>query len=342
MKNVSIKDIAKQAGVSTTTVSFVLNGKAEEKRISPDLKNKILKLAQKLNYKPNQLARGLRTGSTQTVALIVEDISNIFFANISKVIEYELDRFGYRLMYCSTENNDKKAVAIMEMLLHRQIDGFIITPTRGIRKILEELAANQAAMVLIDRYFPDLPISYVAVDNYAGAYQSVEFMINQGYSNIGIVTIEYEQVQMERRYQGYEDALRAHDIPIKPNLIQKIPFGLAAPDAVETISNFVIREPEMNAIFFTTNYLGTYGIESLKRLRRNIPSDMAVICFDDSDLFRLNSPSITVVRQPFEEIGHNAVRIILDQLLEKSRELRQVILTPSLIIRESVMQSVPG
>ncbi len=342
MKSVSIKDIAREAGVSTTTVSFVLNGKAEEKRISPDLKNKILKLAQSLNYKPNQLARGLRTGSTQTVALIVEDISNIFFANISKVIEDELDRFGYRLMYCSTENNDKKAVAIMEMLLQRQIDGFIITPTIGIRKILEQLAANQAAMVLIDRYFPDLPISYVAVDNYAGAFQSVAFMINQGYSNIGIVTIEYEQVQMERRYQGYEDALRAHDIPIKPNLIQKIPFGLAATDAVEAISNFVSREPAMNAIFFTTNYLGTYGIESLKLLRKNIPSDMAVISFDDSDLFRLNSPSITVVRQPFEEIGHNAVRIILDQLLGKSRELRQVILKPSLIVRESVKQPVPG
>ena len=340
MKNVSIKDIAQQAGVSTTTVSFVLNGKAKEKRISEELRNKILKIAQKLNYKPNQLARGLRTGSTNTVALVVEDISNIFFANLAKVIEDELDKFGYRLMYCSTKNDEKKAVGIMEMLMHRQIDGYIITPTLGIKNLLEQLATDNASMVLIDRYFPDLPISYVAVDNYSGAYEAIEYMLKKGYTNIGIVSMGYEQVQMEGRVKGYVDALDDHKIPLQQSLIKKIPFGIPESKAIEEISEFMTSQPAMDAIFFTTNYLGTYGLESLKNLGKNIPDDIAVISFDDSDLFRLHAPSITVVRQPFEEIGQKAVRILLDQLVDKSREPRQITLKPSMIIRQSVMQTI--
>ena len=107
MKSVSIKDIANQVGVSTTTVSFVLNGKAKEKRISEDLKNEILRIAAQLNYRPNQVARGLRTGQTHTLGLIIEDISTPFFGNLAKVVEEEADKHGYSVMFCSTDNLER-------------------------------------------------------------------------------------------------------------------------------------------------------------------------------------------------------------------------------------------
>ncbi|HEY1202823.1 MAG TPA: LacI family DNA-binding transcriptional regulator, partial [Niastella sp.] len=131
MKGISIKDIAKQAGVSPTTVSFVLNGKAKEKRISDQVSKKILKIANKLKYKPNQLARGLRTGKTKTLGLIVEDIANNFWANVAKVVEDEADKHGYKVLYGSTEDNSEKARGLLEVLKYRQVDGYIITPTKN-------------------------------------------------------------------------------------------------------------------------------------------------------------------------------------------------------------------
>ena len=159
MKPVSIKDIAGQVGVSTTTVSFVLNGKAKEKRISDDLKNRILEVAASLNYRPNQVARGLRTGQTHTLGLIIEDISNPFFANLAKAVEAEADKFGYTVMFCSTENNEQKASSLLHMLKHRQMDGFIITPTQGMESEVKRLGEEGRPVVLIDRYFTDLETS---------------------------------------------------------------------------------------------------------------------------------------------------------------------------------------
>src|SRR5690606_29472807 len=119
-QKISIRDMAERLGVSPTTVSFVLNGKQKEKRISD-------KVAKRMKYEPNHMARGLRTGKTKTIGLIVEDISNHFFAHIAKVVEHRALMYGYRVLYCSTEDNIKKARELLQMLKYRQVDGFIIT-----------------------------------------------------------------------------------------------------------------------------------------------------------------------------------------------------------------------
>jgi LacI family transcriptional regulator len=336
MKSVSIKDIANEVGVSTTTVSFVLNGKAKEKRISEDLKNEILKIAAKLNYRPNQVARGLRTGQTHTLGLIVEDISNPFFANLAKVVEEEADKFGYTVMFCCTENNESKASNLINMLNHRQMDGFIITPTPGMEEDIMRLTQQKKPLVLIDRYFPDLDSSYVTVDNYKGAYEAVRYLVGKGYKRIGLVTIESSQVQMQKRLEGYYGALTDSGVQPSEELVLRLPYDLDKTTAVSLISGYVSRY-KPDSLFFTTNYLGVFGLESLRVSGIRIPGEMGMICFDDNDLFRLGSPSVTVVAQPIDLIGREAVTSLLHQLKNKGSDepLPKLILEPHLIIRET-------
>jgi LacI family transcriptional regulator len=335
MKAVSIKDIANQVGVSTTTVSFVLNGKAKEKRISEDLKNRILKVAASLNYRPNQVARGLRTGQTNTLGLIIEDISNPFFANLAKVVEEEADKFGYTVMFCCTENNEQKASSLLHMLKHRQMDGFIITPTAGMENEVRKLGEEKRPVVLIDRYFPDLDTSYVTVDNYKGAFDATSRLISSGYTRIGLVTTMSRQVQMQKRKEGFLGALEKHHVTRNQALIFELGFDYTHDEAINQISSFIIKQ-EIDAVFFTTNYLGVFGLESLRQCGKKIPGDIGVICFDDNDLFRLGTPAISVIAQPIEQIGQQAVASLLAQLKEKDKLPRKIMLEPKFLQRESL------
>ena len=336
MKAVSIKDIAGQVGVSTTTVSFVLNGKAKEKRISEDLKNRILEVAARLNYRPNQVARGLRTGQTHTIGLIIEDISNPFFANLAKAVEEEADKFGYTVMFCCTENNEQKASSLLHMLKHRQMDGFIITPTLGMEGEVKRLGEEGRPVVLIDRFFPELDTSYVTVDNYKGAYDATSKLISCGYSRIGLVTTDSRQVQMKYRFEGYRDALKKHHLRQDENLVFRL--GADHTFAVKEIAAFFTSH-KIDAVFFTTNYLGVYGLESLRISGKKIPEEIGVICFDDNDLFRLGTPAISVISQPIVEIGRQAVASLLAQLKEKDTVPRKIMLEPSLLQRESLKKN---
>jgi LacI family transcriptional regulator len=336
MKSVSIKDIATEVGVSTTTVSFVLNGKAREKRISEELKEKILLVAARLHYRPNQVARGLRTGQTHTLGLMVEDISNPFFARLAKVVEDEADKAGYRVIFCSTENKEEKASALLSMLKHRQMDGFIITPTQGMVEEIRDLAGQNRPFVLVDRFFPELDTSYVAVDNYNSSREGVKLMLDKGSRRIALVTVDSEQQQMQERYRGYADALRANGMGAEAGQVLKVPFPVPHEQAVALITGFLRGHPDMDGVFFTTNYLGVAGLEAIRAIGKKIPTDLRLLCFDDNDLFRIGTPSITVIAQPIEKIGETAVRMLVDMLAAKDVTATKQTLKPKLIIRDSI------
>ncbi|RFM36351.1 LacI family DNA-binding transcriptional regulator [Chitinophaga silvisoli] len=337
MKGISIKDIAQQAGVSPTTVSFVLNGKGKEKRISEQVSKRILKIAGKLKYKPNQLARGLRTGKTKTIGLIVEDIANNFFANVAKVVEDEADKYGYKVLFGSTEDDEEKARGLLEVLRYRQVDGYIITPTLNLDK---DIATLQKPVVLMDRYFPNVKdSSYVVVDNYQGAMTAVDHLVAQGYKHIGIITTTSHQIQMQQRLEGFNAALKKHGLPAGKNVIKRLPFDLDRPGYTQEITKYLQNNRELDAVFFATNYLGICGIESIRSIGLQIGTELGMVSFDDHDIFRLLSPAVTCVAQPVEEIGRTLIRILMEELDETSEAPRQVVLPLELRERES---SVPN
>lgn len=337
MKKLSIKDIAQKAGVSTATVSFVLNGKAEEMRISEQLAKKITKLAKQLGYQPNQLARGLRTGKTHTLGLIVENISNHFFGNLAKVIEDEAKKYNYKVLYCSTENNTLKAKELIQMLQDRQVDGYIITPTEGLEGDIEKLIAAHKPVVLVDRYFVNLPTNYVLVDNYKSVFDTVTRMIAQGYRNIGVVTVNLSMINMEQRMNGYKDALKAAKIPFRKDLVKVIPFESSRDAAIDEVGEFLKNDQPKDAVFFLTNYLGILGLECLKKLRLRVPEQMGFVSFDDHDIFRLHTPSITALAQPVEDIGRTAMNILLEEIKSGMKNDAHHLLPGELVVRESAL-----
>ena len=294
-----------------------------------------MKIAAKLKYKPNQLARGLRTGKTKTIGLIVEDIANSFFANVAKVVEDEADKHGYKVLFGSTEDNEEKAKGLLEVLRYRQVDGYIITPTLSLDK---EIISLQKPVVLMDRYFPNVKdFNYVVVDNFQGAFVAVSHMVEQGYKKVAIITTTSSQVQMQQRLDGFMDALKKHDLPAGKNMIKRLPFDLDRPGFTQEITKYLANNKDLDAVFFATNYLGICGIESIRSLGLQIGTDLGMVSFDDHDIFRLLNPSITCVAQPIEEIGKKLIQLLIDEMEHSTPANAQIVLPLELRKRESTI-----
>lgn len=310
-KKTSIKDIAKLTDTSITTVSFVLNGKG---RISKEISQKIMDVASKEGYTPNRMAVGLRTGVSKVIGLIVETIGGPFFGAMANVIEQEAEKAGYGVIYCSTNNNLQKGRNAIKMLQQHSVDGYIITPMKGLEAEIQSLVTAGKPVVLIDGYLPGYDIPHVLVDNYNSSYMAVNFLVGSGYTNIGFVTADPDLIQLHDRLLGYKDALKANHLSGKSKLIYKMPFDLENTKAIEAIKTFIKQNPQMDAVFFATNYLGIIGLQSINELKINIPGDLAVISFDEQEIFALYPPGITTVKQPTFEIAKSAIDILLAQM----------------------------
>ncbi|RYE59482.1 MAG: LacI family transcriptional regulator [Sphingobacteriales bacterium] len=332
-KPASIADIAKRLNISVTTVSFILNGKAEEKRISKALTQKVLKYANEVGYVANHLAKSLRVGKTHILGLLVEDISNPFFARVAAAIEDIANQRGYRIFYCSSKNDTAKTLELIKVFEERQVDGYIITPAEDIQEKIRSLLLHRNKVVLFDRYFPEIDTSYVVVDSEGGAYKATKHLMEQGYKNIGFVTTFSSQTQMMSRQSGYQRALKEKKLK---QHIQRVEFSNDDESIVKHIVSFIKDTKNLDAVFFATNYLGINGIEAIKRLKFEIPNRLAVVSFDDHDLFRLHSPSITAVAQPIEKMSEKLITVLLDKIENDDQLLNQhIVVSPELIIRES-------
>lgn len=335
-KKITIKDIAKAADVSVTTVSFVLNDKGEKMGISAEVIKKVLKVAQEMKFRPNMIASSLRTGKTRSIGLIVEDISNQFFSELAKVIEREAIRLNYRVFYCSTGGDNERAVELVNSLLQANVDGFIITPTENMKTTIDRLLELQRPVVLIDRYFEEQNVSHVVLDNFEGAYTATRYFLEKGFKKIAFVTNSSQLIQMQLRKQGYIDALTELGL-YDDSRILDLEYHITEEERIEKISEFLSGAVEIDAVLFGANYLLLAGLQSFRKLGLKIPLDKAVISFDDHDSFRLHSPSITVLSQPIEEMAKKTVKLLMKQMndggnyvIEKEKK------KGSLIIRESV------
>ncbi|WP_294183972.1 LacI family DNA-binding transcriptional regulator [Sphingobacterium sp.] len=332
-KRILISDIAKALGISVTTVSFILNDKAKEKRISEALTKRVLDYVKKVGYKPNELAKSLRTGKTKILGLIIEDISNPFFGNIARLIESKVYEQGYRIIYCSTNNDVEKAKELIQMFYDRQVDGFIITPSDGLEDTVKQLQQNNIPVVLFDRYFPGLETDYVGADNFQGAFDASDHLCQQGYRRIGFVSLYSDQTQMKERAEGY---LKAMDNNKQQSFIQKIQMDASDEEAMEALREFIC-ENRLDAVLFSTNYLAISGLKASKKYNFPMP---AVIAFDDHTAFKLVEPSITVVSQPIKDIAENLINILLLRLQGKIKATRKMVLPCELKVRESTKVKV--
>ncbi len=336
-KKESIKDIAKALGVSITTVSFVINGKAKEKRISEELTKKVEDYIEKVGYKPNHLAQSLRSGKSMVLVFMVEDISNPFFSNIARFLEERAYQNNYKIIYCSTDNDIKKTKELINTFKNRNVDGFIITPTEGLVDEINSLLREKFALILFDRLIPGVETDYVIVENEESAYQATDHLIQNGNRNIMLVTLESDQSQMQDRKAGYLRAINSHGL--NPIIFEE-PFHKTS-DAFsgQQIINFINNQQKVDAIFFTTNYLTLEGLQALRKLGKAIPEQIQIISFDDHIVFTLLQPSISAIAQPLQEIADHLMAGILIQLKsEKKIERFQKVLPVKLIERDSTRE----
>ncbi len=329
-KALSIKDIALEAGVSITTVSFILNGKAKEKAISELVTKKVEKIIKDSGYKPNQLARSLRTGNSNIIGLIVEDISNPFFATIAKMIEYKAYKKGYKIIYSSTENEVEKAKDLINMFKSRKVDAYIISPIKGIEEDIKALVNDHKTVVLFDRDLDGLNIDYVGVDHFKASTDATLSLIGSGKKNIALVTIDLDIKQITDRQAGYQQAMEDHQL-FNEALILKIPFNQGEMETEAQIKELFANN-KVDGVLFATNYLAISGLMVLKELGLKIDKDIQVIAYDDHIVFRLFTPQISAVEQPLEEIADKVIDLVLTRLSSKERKVTQQVIFPAKLI----------
>jgi LacI family transcriptional regulator len=332
---VTLNDIANKAGVSVSTVSRVLNKKTKKYRISQETETLIIHAAKKLNYKPNQLARGLRLKKTHTIGLIVPDISNPFFAHVTRIIQTNAYRAGYSLIVCNTDEDIDTEVEQVELLISKGVDGFIVMPVGTTFSHFKKLMEDSVPIVLLDRSFDNLDACSVVVDNYAGAYKATDYLISMGHTKIAVIQGLPDTYTNNDRLRGYLDALRDGGIALNNNYIVGKDFRKEN-GYIET--KFLLGLEDRPTAIFTTSDLITLGaLEAISEEKLIIPDDLSLVSFDDIDFAPFLFAPLTAVRQPKEIMGEVAVKLLIDSLKSKGNiDRRKIVLKSELVIRGSV------
>jgi LacI family transcriptional regulator len=332
---ITLNDIALKAGVSVSTVSRVLNNKARNNRISHETKQIVLKAAEDLSYRPNELARGLRLKKTNTIGLVVPDISNPFFAYVTRMIQKYAHQFGYSLIVCNTDENLRTEIEHTNLLRNKGVDGFIIMPVGVDYAHIEDLLKNDIPIILLDRSFDELSTNTVVVDNYSGSYEAIQHLIDMGHRRIAIVQGLPNTSTNNERVKGYIDALADNKITIDHKLIVGKDFRQEN-GYVETKLLLNLGNPP-TAIFTTSDLITLGALQAITEEKLNIPDDISLVSFDDIEFAPYLLSPLTVVRQPRELMGEVAVKLLIEELqLSNKGQKKKIVLKPNLVIRKSV------
>lgn len=314
-KRVSIKDIAQKLNVSTALISYVLNNKNE--RVSPEMAARIRKEAAEMGYRPNLIAKSLKSGKTNTLGLIVADISNPFFSNIARIIEDEASKFGYTVIFGSSDESVEKSQHLIDALLNRQVDGLIIAPAEGTVNQIRHLKETNVPFVLIDRYFPDLESNAVYSNNYQASYEAVSRLIKLGNRRIAMVAYNTGMFHIAERKRGYLEALRDHGITFQDDWLAQASYLHLDPELEQVMKHLLVPRPKVDAFFFATNSLAVKGLKQISRIGLRVPDELAIVSFDESDAFDFFYAPVPFIRQGIDEMGKEAVRLVMHTIAKK-------------------------
>lgn len=333
--SVTLKSIAEKVGVSPSTVSRVLSGKARPYRISKETEEAVQRVANDLEYTPDQLARGLRLKRTHTIGLVIPDISNPFFASVARSIEIEARKVSYSIILCDTQEETKLEIDSLRLLQSRKVDGLIICPAGQESEHLKPLCSNGIALVIVDRCFSDLRCSNVVSDNYGGSVEAVCHFFEKNHRIIGFIQGLLNTSVNNDRVRGYKDAHKTHNIPIDESLIVGDSFGEG--NGYIGAKLLLNRSPQPTAIFTASNLISLGALRAISEEGLKIPDDISMISFDDQPYSDYLSTPMTTVAQQTTEMGQIAFKLLMDQIDgKKASEKTYVVLPAKLILRKSV------
>jgi LacI family transcriptional regulator len=330
--SVTIRDVARQAGVSAMTVSRVINSSPS---VSPVTRSRVEQVIAELGYVPSRLARGLSAQRTGTLALIVPDVANPFFTLIVRGSEDVARRAGYRLLFCDTRADlDVEREVIEELIAHR-VEGILIAPVSDrSRDHLRRLARFGVPFVLVDRTIPGVDTDTVLGDSAGGSRQLVEHLIALGHCRIGMIT-ESDVVSTARdRRRGYETALTNAGLEVAPELLVE---GSVDPlGGREGMRRLLELEQPPTAVFTVNNLVALGAIEAVRASGREVPDDVALVCFDDIEYASRLHPFLTAMEQPAETFGTLGTQLLLEQIENRAPDRRRTVVLPGqLVVRRS-------
>lgn len=328
---VTIKDIASLAGVSKTTVSKVINNKDDS--ISAATKDKILQIMKEQNYVPNKLAQGLVTKRTKTIGLLIPDIRNPFFTDISRGAEDYARKEGYNIIFSNTDEDYEKEVQCVSMLCEKMVDGIIFAPSSNTSEEENRYSDLKIPIVLVDKHI-DIQNAkgVVKVDNKNGTYEATKYLIKQGHKEILYLSGPLKNDIAKERLNGYIRALEKNGgVFKKENVIEgqyKYEWSYEYIKSLDKI-NF-------SAICCANDLIAIGAIQALRERNLKIPQDISIVGFDDIQTAKLIDPSLTTIRQPAYEMGQKASEILINSLNNKNTDSTGVItFKPTLIVRNS-------
>ncbi len=330
----TIREVAKKAGVSSTSVSHVLNN---TRFVSEDVRERVNAAKRELNYRPNALARSLRRGETHTLGLILPDSANPFFAEVGHAIESAAFALGYSVILCNTENDENKERLYTEVLENKQLDGIIFVGAGENREAISEIIQNGLPLVVVDRNMGSLELDTVTTENYQGGLLATQHLLSLGHQIIGCITGPSNITPSAERVTGYRAALQQAEIGVVESLLTRGDFH--APSGYSAAMLLLQQTPRPTAIFVCNDMMAIGAMRAAAQLGLRVPEDIAIVGFDDIQLASYTNPSLTTVAQPKQEIGQLAVKLLFERMSDPSLPPRHTILSTQLIIRESSTRS---
>lgn len=328
----SLNDVAALAGVSIATVSRVINN---SDKVVPETRAAVKKAMDELDYQPNRVARRLRQkgGRRHLLGLILPDIQNPFFAELARGVEDVAYANQFAVLLCNSDENLKKEAFYLDVMKAESVDGVILPPIAERDPAVLKLAQSGMPIVSVDRALNSTLVDTVEVDNFQGAYEAVEHLIKLGHKRIGLIAGRTNLSTSRERRRGYEEALNVAGLPLKPEFIRvgdnKQASGRALAEELLDLT------PRPTALFVSNNLMAVGALEAIHAKKLKVPSEVALIGFDDLPWAEALDPPLTVVRQPAYELGRAAAETLFKRLGDRTLPASWLRLKPCLILRKS-------
>ncbi len=331
-KNITIKHIAKQLGISISTVSRALHDAYD---VSPETRRKVMALAEELDYKPNPYAVSLVKQSTNIIGVLLPEIATHYFSTVVKGIQDVAYNVGYNVMFFISGESLEREKLILKNLNINSLDGLLVSvsaetnTSEHFRKMIDK----GLPVVFFDRVLDDIATSKVVQDDYQGAFNATVHLIQQGFTRIAHLAGPKNLLMAQQRLQGYLDALTQHDVPIRKNYI--LHSGMSQEDGVRDISKLLAVKPLPDAIFAANDRKAIGAMLALKRYGYKIPQHVAIVGFMNAPISEVVTPSLTTVEQAAYEIGAKSCQLLIQHIKTPDMEAQTVVMPSKLIIRES-------
>jgi LacI family transcriptional regulator len=326
----TIHDVAREAGVSTTTASRALNNKGE---LRAETRERILTVAQRLQFVPNSLAQALVVGKTQTLGVLITDNTSPVYAELLRGIEEVANETGRGLLFGNSADSQEQALSWLATVNAKHVDGILLTPVQTDRRDIEQLRRCGTPFVLLLRYFADLPTDYVIVDNVEAGYLVTDHLLGRGHLRIGHLGGPTQVSTAQDRLAGYRRALRERGVPVDEGLIASAPFTIAG--GFEAARCLLDRPDRPTAIFASTDLQAMGAFKAARQSGLRVPDDLALSGGDDIEFAEFFEVPLTSFHSPAREIGRQSARLLIARLDGAELPPQQVVLKPNLVVRRS-------